>query len=45
MPIAGRVARTVLTETKGTKLNPALEDTGKLLAGYSLLFALGLALA
>jgi 1,4-dihydroxy-2-naphthoate octaprenyltransferase len=45
MPIAGRVALTVLTETKGEKLNPALEDTGKLLAGYAVLFALGVALA
>jgi 1,4-dihydroxy-2-naphthoate octaprenyltransferase len=45
MPIAGRVALTVLTETRGEKLNPALEDTGKLLAAYALLFALGVALA
>ncbi|ELZ82293.1 1,4-dihydroxy-2-naphthoate octaprenyltransferase [Haloferax larsenii JCM 13917] len=45
MPIAARIARTVLTETKGELLNPALEDTGKLLALYALLFSVGLALA
>ncbi|WP_396613224.1 1,4-dihydroxy-2-naphthoate polyprenyltransferase [Haloferax sp. S1W] len=45
MPIAARIARTVLTETRGDMLNPALEDTGKLLALYALLFSIGLALA
>ncbi|WP_241430718.1 1,4-dihydroxy-2-naphthoate polyprenyltransferase [Haloferax elongans] len=45
MPIAARIARTVLTETNGELLNPALEDTGKLLALYALLFSVGLALA
>jgi 1,4-dihydroxy-2-naphthoate octaprenyltransferase len=44
LPFAGRVSRTVLTETSGDALNPALERTGKLLALYSLLFTAGLAL-
>ena len=42
LPYAARVARTVLTETSGAALNPALERTGKLLALHSALFALGL---
>lgn len=41
LPYAALVARTVCTRTDGTALNPALEQTGKLLAGYSLLFAVG----
>ncbi|ELY28300.1 1,4-dihydroxy-2-naphthoate polyprenyltransferase [Haloferax volcanii] len=45
MPVAARIARTVVTETKGEKLNPALEDTGKLLALYAVLFSIGLVLA
>ncbi|AHZ21404.1 1,4-dihydroxy-2-naphthoate polyprenyltransferase [Haloferax mediterranei] len=45
MPIAARIAQTVMTETKGEKLNPALEDTGKLLALYAVLFSVGLVLA
>lgn len=45
MPVAARIARTVVTETKGEKLNPALEDTGKLLALYAVLFSVGLVLA
>ena len=45
LPLATRVARTVLTETSGVALNPALETTGKLLFAHSLLFAVGLALA
>ncbi|KTG07517.1 1,4-dihydroxy-2-naphthoate octaprenyltransferase [Haloferax profundi] len=45
MPIAARIARTVVTETKGAKLNPALEDTGKLLALYAVLFSVGLVFA
>jgi 1,4-dihydroxy-2-naphthoate octaprenyltransferase len=45
LPLATRVARTVLTETGGVALNPALETTGKLLFAHSLLFAVGLALA
>jgi 1,4-dihydroxy-2-naphthoate octaprenyltransferase len=44
LPIATRVAETVRTETSGEALNPALETTGKLLAGYSLLFGVGLAI-
>ena len=43
-PIAVRLARTLLTETSGQALNPALEDTGKLLAAYAVLFGVGLAL-
>ncbi|MFC5279407.1 1,4-dihydroxy-2-naphthoate polyprenyltransferase [Halorubrum rubrum] len=44
LPLAARVARTVLTETSGDALNPALESTGKLLAAYAVAFAVGLAL-
>ncbi len=44
LPIAARVSETVRTETSGEALNPALETTGKLLAGYSLLFGVGLAI-
>ncbi len=44
IPYAVVVARTVLTETAGDVLNPALEQTGKLLASYAVLFAVGLAL-
>ncbi|MFB6157051.1 MAG: 1,4-dihydroxy-2-naphthoate polyprenyltransferase [Haloferacaceae archaeon] len=43
LPLAGRVARTVLTRTDGEALNPALERTGRLLAAYAVLFAAGLA--
>ena len=43
LPRAATVSRTVLTETGGEALNPALEATGKLLAAYAGLFALGLA--
>ena len=42
LPYAASIARTVLTDSSGDALNPALERTGKLLAGYSVLFALGL---
>jgi len=42
LPYAGLVAWTVLTETGGEALNPALERTGKLLAAYAALFAAGL---
>ncbi|UWG47930.1 1,4-dihydroxy-2-naphthoate octaprenyltransferase [Halanaeroarchaeum sp. HSR-CO] len=41
LPFAARVWRTVSTETSGEALNPALEDTGKLLAIYAVLFAIG----
>ncbi|EMA63353.1 1,4-dihydroxy-2-naphthoate polyprenyltransferase [Halorubrum lipolyticum] len=43
LPLAAGVARTVLTETAGDALNPALESTGKLLAAYAVAFAVGLA--
>jgi len=43
LPLAVGVARTVLTETAGDALNPALESTGKLLAAYAVAFAVGLA--
>ena len=45
LPLAVSVARTVLTETKGAALNPALERVGQLLALYAVLFAFGLAAA
>ena len=45
LPYAVVVARTVLTETDGAALNPALERTGKLLAAYAVAFAVGLAVA
>ena len=44
LPLAAVVARTVVTETTGDALNPALESTGKLLAAYAVTFAVGLAL-
>ncbi len=44
LPYAARVTRTVLTETTGDALDPALERTGKLLAAFSVLFAVGFAL-
>ncbi|MFB6097286.1 MAG: 1,4-dihydroxy-2-naphthoate polyprenyltransferase [Haloferacaceae archaeon] len=44
LPYAATVARTVLTETSGDALNPALEQTGKLLVLFSALFGVGLAL-
>ncbi|GGJ03531.1 1,4-dihydroxy-2-naphthoate polyprenyltransferase [Halobellus salinus] len=43
LPYAVAVTRTMLTETAGEVLNPALERTGRLLAGYAVLFAVGLA--
>ncbi|WP_208023501.1 1,4-dihydroxy-2-naphthoate polyprenyltransferase [Halorussus pelagicus] len=42
IPYAASIARTMLTESSGEALNPALERTGKLLAAHSVLFALGL---
>jgi 1,4-dihydroxy-2-naphthoate octaprenyltransferase len=42
-PYAVGVSQVVLTETSGEALNPALERVGKLLAGYAVLFAGGLA--
>ncbi|GAB3040540.1 1,4-dihydroxy-2-naphthoate polyprenyltransferase [Natronobiforma cellulositropha] len=44
LPYAALVAKTVLTRTDGEALNPALEQTGKLLAAYALAFALGVVL-
>jgi len=43
LPLAVVVGRTVLTETTGSALNPALERTGQLLALYAVLLAAGLA--
>ena len=43
LPLAGLIARTVLTRTDGEALNPALERTGQLLALYAVLLAVGLA--
>jgi len=43
LPYALRITRTMLTETAGEVLNPTLERTGRLLAGYAVLFAVGLA--
>jgi len=43
LPYAAVVARTVLTRTDGDALNPALEQTGKLLAAFAVLFGLGMA--
>ena len=42
LPYAIRISRTMLTETAGEVLNPTLERMGRLLAGYSILFAVGL---
>ncbi|MFT4949504.1 MAG: 1,4-dihydroxy-2-naphthoate octaprenyltransferase [Natronomonas sp.] len=42
LPLAGLVARTVLTRTGGEALNPALERTGQLLALYAVLLVAGL---
>jgi len=42
-PLAVAVSRTVLSETSGDALNPALERTGQLLALYAVLLAAGLA--
>lgn len=42
LPYAAMVTRTVLTRTDGEALNPALEQTGKLLALYAVCFAGGL---
>lgn len=44
LPLAGVVARTVLTRTDGRHLNPALERTGQLLALYAVLLAVGVVL-
>ena len=44
LPLAIRLTQTVRTETSGEALNPALEQTGKLLVIYALLFGAGLVL-
>ncbi|MFC4245721.1 1,4-dihydroxy-2-naphthoate polyprenyltransferase [Natribaculum luteum] len=44
LPYAALVTRTILTRTDGEALNPALEQTGKLLALYAVTFAAGLIL-
>ena len=43
LPYGIAITRTMLTETTGEVLNPTLERTGRLLAGYAVLFAVGLA--
>jgi 1,4-dihydroxy-2-naphthoate octaprenyltransferase len=42
LPYALSITRTMLEETAGTVLNPTLERTGRLLAAYAVLFAVGL---
>jgi len=42
LPYAARIVQTVRTNESGDALNPALESTGKLLALYAALFAIGL---
>lgn len=44
LPLAVGVTQTMLTKTEGAALNPALEQTGKLLAAYAVLFTVGLAI-
>jgi len=43
LPLAVSLTRTVLTETSGAALNPALARAGQLAAAFALLFAVGLA--
>jgi 1,4-dihydroxy-2-naphthoate polyprenyltransferase len=45
LPYAALITRTIWSRTDGEALNPALEQTGKLLALYALLFAGGFVLA
>ena len=42
LPYATWITKTMLTETAGEVLNPTLERMGRLLAGYAILFAVGL---
>jgi 1,4-dihydroxy-2-naphthoate octaprenyltransferase len=42
LPYAADITRTMLEETDGDVLNPTLERTGRLLAAYAVLFAVGL---
>lgn len=44
LPLAIGITRTLLERTDGEALNPALTRTGQLLALYSVLFAIGLAI-
>jgi 1,4-dihydroxy-2-naphthoate octaprenyltransferase len=44
LPLAAAVTRTVLTESSGAALNPALERTGKTLALYAVLAGVGFVL-
>jgi 1,4-dihydroxy-2-naphthoate octaprenyltransferase len=44
LPLAASLTRTVLTETSGEALNPALSRAGRLAALYAVLFAVGLVL-
>ena len=44
LPLAVSLTRTMLTETSGEALNPALSRAGQLAALYAVLFAAGLAL-
>ena len=44
LPLAAALARTMLTETSGDALNPALSRAGQLAALYAGLFAVGLAI-
>lgn len=45
LPLAASIGATVLGETSGAALNPALERTGQLLFAHSILFAGGLTVA
>jgi 1,4-dihydroxy-2-naphthoate polyprenyltransferase len=45
LPYAALITQTIWTRTDGEALNPALEQTGKLLALYALLFAGGIVAA
>ncbi|MGA9402751.1 1,4-dihydroxy-2-naphthoate polyprenyltransferase [Haladaptatus sp.] len=42
VPYAAMITRTMLTKTSGEALNPALEQTGKLLAVHAVCFAIGM---
>ncbi|MFB6128777.1 MAG: 1,4-dihydroxy-2-naphthoate polyprenyltransferase [Halorhabdus sp.] len=43
LPLAASVTRTVLTESGGDALDPALERTGQVMVAHAALFAIGLA--
>ncbi|SDY09644.1 1,4-dihydroxy-2-naphthoate polyprenyltransferase [Halobellus clavatus] len=44
LPYAVKITRTMLSETSGEILNPTLERMGRLLAAFSVLFAVGLSI-